>query len=179
MTEPVLRPSTITLEKIKVYEANAGGECPHCGSDILEYDLGTHAGHVYEQKVDCMDCGNKWLDQYRFAQMVFTDDQTGKLPPELKAQLREESAPQWTVIGYYDDSGTPYSETFAAESPMVAATKAFAAAGNDSFRVVDVVEGFQASRLNNEYVAEKPEDLGPPESLGNDEDRTGRPPPDL
>jgi len=130
-----------------------------------------------------MDCGNKWKDQYRFTKMVFSDDQAKKLAPELRVEMRKDDQ-QWTVIGYYADNSQPYSDVHYGATAHEAARQAFLNCDTD-LCIVDVLEGVQTSALDNDQIIQRVEDLDiEPARLmellaEEDEDRTGRPPPDV
>lgn len=61
----------ITAEIEKKYVKNLGLLCPSCGSDNLDGGRfeGIDDGYV-NQSVICLDCGEKWTDQYKLVGIV-------------------------------------------------------------------------------------------------------------
>lgn len=49
------------------YQMTGGTECPHCGSKKLLWpdEIIAVNDATASQKVECKDCGEQWVDQYK------------------------------------------------------------------------------------------------------------------
>jgi len=58
---------TLTDEQKRKYLNGGYGKCPFCGSDAIEGGFIEVDGDSCWQPVTCTDCGKRWNDIYRLA----------------------------------------------------------------------------------------------------------------
>ena len=64
----------LTEEQKEKYIMAEGGQCPHCGSNNLEYGFYNDFAEGSECPVSCNDCGERWYDIYYLVLMEISEE---------------------------------------------------------------------------------------------------------